>query len=901
MSQTDTPSAPESPQGFADVLKAEEAYLSQRPNPGTGGERVALCISGGGIRSATFALGVLQGLTERNWLPRLDYLSTVSGGGYVGSWLTTWLHRAGGASKVAPHLTASGPREAPEISHLRQYSNYLTPKLGPLSLDTWELGSIVLRNLILNWLVILPVLFAGLLLPRFVVALYASDHFCLATGGSLASLLLGMGIALCVRAMVPRGRLAIPWFVATLVSILGSAILLPLELRAEPHYSWLATAIRHAFSALHPFGTWPFLILFVLYCALWQRAPRLARPLRVINAIGLGTLVFGVLLLLLSTLYLPHVSKDEDTLFFVTSSTPLFLLAYVLTGYVVVGLTHTNMSEQHREWLSTLSGTLLMLTLVWTGASVAVLYGPVLFEKSFYAAFLGDPSQPWHVQLAELLPKAAAALSSLGALLGGAVTVRQGYSPDTPAGRRERGNTSRSLTLGLSVFLVLTTLLLAYLGDFVLVAVGATLRDAGDDHRKQLLLTQPLELGCFIAGLTAAAFVLSRYISVNKFSLHSMYRNRLVRAYLGASSPKEKPEQAQPIPRYHPEDDMALGDLAASEEPIQAPLHLVNMALNLSGGANLAWQERRAENFTASPLFVGFERPRGSRIEPGYRPASRFGGPKDHRLTLGTVMAISGAAANPNMGYHSSALVTMVMSLFNARLGWWLGNPTEAGGAAKSSTGQPAWVRSGPTFGLVYLLREMFGLVTDTSAFVNLSDGGHFENLALYEMVRRKCKYMIISDGSCDPELSFEDLGNAIRKCRIDLGAEIDFGTTLEAIAERKSRVAVASVRYLGDDEPKGKLIYIKPVILAPGASPSTSPSTSSGISPSTPSGTSSSAPTGAPPVPIDVLTYYQAHSEFPHESTADQFFSESQFESYRMLGLHTVLHSEELASPPPA
>src|SRR5881397_878684 len=104
----------------------------------------ALCLSGGGIRSATFALGVLQGLARAGLLGQVHYLSTVSGGGFIGSWLTAWSHRhEGGAAGVIEELGAPlKPTLTPEprpVHRLREYSNYLSPKLGVLSADTWTL------------------------------------------------------------------------------------------------------------------------------------------------------------------------------------------------------------------------------------------------------------------------------------------------------------------------------------------------------------------------------------------------------------------------------------------------------------------------------------------------------------------------------------------------------------------------------------------------------------------------------------------------------------------------------------------------------------------------------------------------------------------------------------------
>src|SRR5204863_1534292 len=142
------------------------------------------------------------------------------------------------------------------------------------------------------------------------------------------------------------------------------------------------------------------------------------------------------------------------------------------------------------------------------------------------------------------------------------------------------------------------------------------------------------------------------------------------------------------------------------------------------------------------PLHCGSE-------EVGYRRSKSYGGPDG--MSLGTAMTISGAAASPNMGYHSSPLVTLIMTLFNARLGWWLGNPGRAG--------DRTFNQDGPGLALQPLLAEAFGLTDDNNSYVYLSDGGHFENLGLYEMVRRRCQVIVVSDAGCDKDFKFEDLG----------------------------------------------------------------------------------------------------------------------------------------------
>ena len=193
---------------------------------------------------------------------------------------------------------------------------------------------------------------------------------------------------------------------------------------------------------------------------------------------------------------------------------------------------------------------------------------------------------------------------------------------------------------------------------------------------------------------------------------------------------------------------------------VKRPFHVVNMALNLVRGKNLAWQQRKAESFTVTPLHAGSYR-------VGYRRSQDYGkGDKGESISLGTAVAISGAAASPNMGYHSSPGITFLLTLFNARLGWWLGNP----GAA----GQHTYDRAYPKFAIGPLLAETFGLTDDQSRYIYVSDGGHFENLGLYEMVLRRCHFIVLSDAGQDAEYTFEDLGNAIRKIRIDLGIPIE-------------------------------------------------------------------------------------------------------------------------------
>lgn len=151
------------------------ARMSEMVQRLPGGKWGALCLSGGGIRSATFNLGVLQGLAKLGVLAEVDYLSTVSGGGYIGSWLSSWISREKGTprerfervvSVLGQQAAGTRSKEPYQIRFLRDYSNYLTPRVGMLSVDTWTILATYLRNLLLNWLVLIPLFFAILLLPR---------------------------------------------------------------------------------------------------------------------------------------------------------------------------------------------------------------------------------------------------------------------------------------------------------------------------------------------------------------------------------------------------------------------------------------------------------------------------------------------------------------------------------------------------------------------------------------------------------------------------------------------------------------------------------------------------------------------------------------------------------------
>ena len=214
-------------------------------------------------------------------------------------------------------------------------------------------------------------------------------------------------------------------------------------------------------------------------------------------------------------------------------------------------------------------------------------------------------------------------------------------------------------------------------------------------------------------------------------------------------------------------------------------------------------------------------------------------------------MTISGAAVSPNSGYHSSPLTAFVMTLFNVRLGAWLPNPAANNTADDMDLAMPD--RS-----LRSLAGDLLGMAGDTGKSIYLSDGGHFDNLGIYEMVRRRCRYILVVDAGQDEKCTFEDLGNALRKAALDMSVGVSFPKKMMIFPRTSGDIsnalgyAAGTIIYPGSLDP-GVIIYMKPTLLYN--------------------------------VPKDVLAFSNLDQSFPHDLTADQFFNESRFESYRALG----------------
>ncbi|MCL4800555.1 MAG: hypothetical protein KJ025_13270, partial [Burkholderiales bacterium] len=875
---TSARAAADAPRDFAQALAEELRALgvAARADGADALERArearltGLAFSGGGIRSATFNLGILQALGELRALRAFDYLSTVSGGGYIGSWLTALVHREGKGDvraveeRIATASADGAPRpDHPAVRYLRDYSSYLTPRRGPLSGDTWAAVATYLRNFDLNLLCLVFGLAAPLLALRAIVPL--AERLSLSAGPWLLAiawvlmLLTALGIAASLPGAAGRrtgattGALAMATAVAALAMtasiLLSCYVFFTLRAQATPTLvEWLGLGV------LLYFPHWVFGWFIYSWRRYRQRGPGAAadaglgpRARRVALSLGV-TLIAGMVagvLLALFVLFTDRVVVTEDPLWTAAAgdfvnpvgkwwavgpgASVMLFGVFCGTAVVHIGLMGRRWTDADREWWARLGGWLTAAALGWAALCAVVVFAPVFF---FWA-------HAWVI--------AAGGASWIGASLAGVLLGRGQF------GGAEGGKVRTwALRLAPTAFVAGALILLSYGIHLALLAIdGRALPEFSDEvgWRQAVLPTLiavsvvPVQTVIVAAAATAAvAVALSWRVDVNVFSLYAFYRDRLIRCYLGASAAAAGRRDAHGFTGFDPDDDLRLADVGA-----QRPLHVVNTAINLVRGSELAWQTRKAASFTFTPLACGFELPSlgpGQSGDPGcaggYRPAREY----MQGVTLGGALAISGAAVSPSMGSHSSAGVGFLLTVFNVRLGRWCGNPCHP----------RAWRSFGPGLGGRYLVAELFGLTGRSSPYVYLSDGGHFENLGIYELVRRRCATVVAVDAGCDPRYEFADLANAIQKCYADFGAVIDIDVAAIRPAGGGRHVAahhvVGEIRYPGRDGGPGftgTLLYIKASL--------------------------------AGSEPPDIMNYALGPGGFPHQSTADQFFDEPQFE----------------------
>jgi hypothetical protein len=342
------------------------------------------------------------------------------------------------------------------------------------------------------------------------------------------------------------------------------------------------------------------------------------------------------------------------------------------------------------------------------------------------------------------------------------------------------------------------------------------------------------------------------FINPNVTSLYRLYRDRLSKAFLFDPDPDPQRRDKH-------------GDLQAYEPKLHeidtslCPYPIINASLNIERSQYANKRGRNADFFIFTPEYTGSG-------ATGYIGTQRI--EKDETaLDLGTAMAISAAAVSSNMGALTIKPLVFTLAILNNRLGYWLRNP-------RRIIGYRPWYRWLFDIRSFLLLKEMFSLITEKSATVYLTDGGHIENLGVYSLLKRRCKVIIAIDAIADPGMGFAAFLTLERYARIDLGATVDLpwpairdcnlavdkafkadeaGSAIPSLPG--PHCAAGEIQY-GPKE-TGILLYVKASL----------------------NGDESDY----------ILDYKRRNRAFPHETTGDQFFGEEQLEAYRALGFHIM------------
>lgn len=926
-----------------------------------------VCLSGGGIRSATFNLGVLQGFAQLGLLPTIDYISSVSGGGYIHEFLAGWILQNGSKSKVIEQLIPQAepgcPPRAPEpIEWLKRYSSYLTPARGLFSTDTWTAFAIWLRNTILNQIPILTAFACGffllhLLIPRPIegwhpgywhgevlglrgwyisgtaLALYAVvSVFILSRNLYLQERRAATGVG-SVKELLTNGAVVgyviLPWLACSVW--ISYWVQMPTAHKSLPY--WLpiefvfllilatteavifAGGATAAYKGRNPDVAW--------WHKGWVWAGfAVSGMLATVVAVALGWAGMEATrwssTALSKWVHATLGAKEGAAALLIDAwrirlvMLPGLLLSVPYAAIeLTVGLLGRDYWGMRREWLSRLRAWSMLYALLWAGVLSLVLLGP----------YVGYYIQ--HKGLTWIWSALVAFVVSHGA------TIIAGWSGNADGKPTQKGFLGLKpmdlmALVAAPVAIVSLLLMLSFASSASVDRIAQVVHVkecAGEsalsipcrpDQSGASLPTQRefifADSLCFLSMLSVA-WLLGWRVDVNEFSMHTFYKNRLSRCYLGATVPGTR--QADPFTgfddrsqvktaggqmRQHPplvRDLLPLGYRRPTGHAglYDGPFPIFCTTLNLTTGEDLATQERKGTSFAFTPLFSGYSvpwtdgQPNNHVSYNGYVPTDEFAY-RNGGIHLDSAVAISGAALNPNQGYNSNPALAFLMTFFNVRLGWWISN------TRKMDTWPAVNGRSTPKFALIHLFKELFGMVGDGAKYLNLSDGGHFENMGLYELVRRRCSYIVVCDAEADPEMKFEGMGAAITKCRADFGAEIDLDLRplrkQEETGYSKAHCVVGTIRYPppkgegsaakvatgcscladdGDDDYTGVIVYMKSSLVGD--------------------------------EPADLLTHQLKCAAFPQDSSANQWFTETLFEAYRRLGHHVAMTTVRPALSP--
>jgi hypothetical protein len=742
-----------------------------------------LALSGGGIRSASFSLGVLQALhsinkrNESGVLDAFDYVSTVSGGGYIGSSLISCLMRG---DHSFPFDSRLGQEETNETKHLRDYSNYLAPNGIRDYLVT---ATTVMRGLLVNAIIVLPAL---LLLAS--ITLLAHP----AVTDLRTAQIFGVHVERSPLVVIPGYEvftLGINLLAVFAVFLFGSAIYTSLTFKVG------TLRIREVVgNILAVFLVFVFAMIFA--------------EVQPFILLGMAQQHKEMAIAIASSSILPSSSVNDfftwlgnlmPALAGVLGPVAVFLVAAAqkLANVAKASVGEATWSAWLRKYSSRMAlyaAALIVPLLLW----IAYLY------FAFWGLRLNSPQ--------EQAPNAPTWLSATATSVAGWTDILPNWTCTN------------------------------MLPNWTCAVIKNVLARLGPIGVTYLIVASVLAATCLLIG-------------PNANSLHRLYRDRLSRAFLFRRFPDETQDAGLlKFSALKPRDKSGNWCRSAA----LAPYLLMNTAINLEASAELNRRGRNADTFIFSPLYVGSR-------------ATGYVQTKDLEevvsdMSLATAMAISGAAASANMGNATKKTLTFSLSLLNIRLGYWLANPARVGAFSHWFA---RWFANVGTF---YFALETAGQLDERKLNVYLTDGGHIENLGIYELLRRHCKVIVAVDAEADPDMTFPSLTALQVIARIDLGITIDLswqaiqkqalGVTSFALygpggppGSKGPHAAIGLIRYGAEET--GVLIYIKSSLTGDEGD--------------------------------YVLDYKRRHNSFPHETTVDQFFGEEQFEVYRALGFHAA------------
>ncbi|MBS4004961.1 MAG: patatin-like phospholipase family protein [Afipia sp.] len=772
------------------LLEREKEEIARGRERYDANEWTGVALSGGGIRSAIFCLGALQALGANGVLKNFDYMSSVSGGGYIASALQ-WLWRTDASSGtqksdfpfgVDRSLKSHDELKDKRLSYLRNHGKYLTPGNG---LSIWSMTAVTIRTLFLNLITWLPV----------------------------AALAMWVCVVIC--RLFDTILRDMPNFY--------SPILVRWQCGESCAKTWPVETF-FGLSALAGFLGVIFFTVWALGFALdTMISPAKDRDHVSISKRRLYLIVQAALALsvAVSLVTLEIAVKAGPILQGLAITTTVVALLFVVVRVLQVRGADMSMNYEWRRAMEVVAGSWLPRILI----AFAISTIPVV---PYLLANNPDP-------LLKLAAAATAAVSGLVSAFAGHGAQAQNKPPS---------NAVRWILMAASGVFIYALGIGAYLIAQLILCPECVV---GSDSTKQNLLRGA------VLGLSGVAIFLTFRTNVNYVGLHRFYRDRLMEAFM----PSTESVQNNLVGASPDADRLSLSELwpprldpDGSKRPI--PFPILNTNAVLVNDPDRTIMSRGGDSFVLTPLHMGSP---ATGWEVTTRHISKHG-----PISLASGMAASGAALNANAAYVGAGvtrdrLLSIVLMLLNLRLGLWVGRPNKR--EAKGRIQMPNHFNPGFRYGMT-----LSGFRSDSS-FIELSDGGHFDNLGIYELIRRKVSIIVTLDGEQDAPSSMPALYSVVQRVAEDFNVRINLEGRLDELISQPHPGYPDGVRFVRKpffaapiEYPDGKvgvLVYVK-LSLASDAS-------------------------------FAAKGYRAQYPDFPHQSTTNQFFVPQQIEAYRDVG----------------